>query len=244
MKFRTIPMQDVFAIADIHGHYNELVKLMEYHNNELILFLGDFINRGNQSLDVLKIVMELVKQNKAIAIIGNHEELFLDFLKHPLLAKAYMLGVGSKTIQSLIGKTPDDNTDAILIADKINEMYPDIIDFLENLPIYIEMEEYLFVHAGINPNLSHWSNSTESDMTWIREEFFQVSNNTNKKIIFGHTPTFKIRDNNDLSLWQSGDGLFCIDGGIGFEKQLIGLYISEFNEMVPYYVEAEGELPY
>lgn len=240
MKYRTIPMQDVFVISDIHGHYNELVKLMEYHNNELILFLGDYIDRGNQSLEVLKNVMELVRQNKAIAIKGNHEELFLDFLNHPLLAKSYMLGVGSKTIESLLGIIPNENTDAESIVVNIRKMYPEIICFFESLPVYVEMDKYLFVHAGINPNLLHWSESSESDMLWIREEFYQNPNNTNKKIVFGHTPTFKIRNNfDDSSIWLSKEGFIGIDGGICSEKQLNGLSISNDNEIKGHFVLAK-----
>lgn len=238
LETRMIAKQDVFVISDIHGHYDELRKLLEYHKNGLILFLGDYIDRGKQSKEVLDYVMELVGQGKAMAIKGNHEELFLDFLTHPLLGKAYMLGTGSKTIQSLLSITPDEYTDAVLVAEKIKEEYSEQIEFIRNLPVYITMEEYVFVHAGINPHLPHWNDSSEADMLWIREEFFQVPNNTGKKIIFGHTPTFKIRGNQDFSIWQSADGLIGIDGGVGFEKQLNGLYISKSEEKRVYYVEA------
>lgn len=231
-------MQDVFIVSDVHGHYDELVELMKYHKNELVILLGDFIDRGYQSKEVLQYVMELVSQNKAIATKGNHEELFLDFLEHPLLAKSYMLNFGNKTIQSLLGVSPNEGTDAEYIAENIKEKYPELIDFLQTLPVYIEMDNYLFVHAGINPELLHWSHTNESDMLWIREEFYRVSNNTGKIIIFGHTPTYLLRNNGDTSIWESGDGYIGIDGGIGDEKQLNALNIDMHNEVKMYYIKS------
>lgn len=238
MKFRILPMQDVFVVSDVHGHYDELVELMRYHKNELVIFIGDLIDKGYQSKEVLQYVMELVRKNKAIAIKGNHEELFLDFLEQPLLAKSYMLGIGYKTIQSLLGVSPNEGTDAEYIAENIKEKYPEIIYFLQTLPAYIEMDNYLFVHAGINPALLHWSHTKESDMRWIREEFYRVPNNTGKVIIFGHTPTYLLRNNEDASIWESGDGYIGIDGGIGNEKQLNALNINMHSEVKMYDIKS------
>lgn len=71
-------MDKVFAIGDIHGSYQLLDKVLDYWNpnEELLIFLGDYIDRGKDSLQVLRKVIELSKEYKVITLSGNHEQIF------------------------------------------------------------------------------------------------------------------------------------------------------------------------
>ncbi|GAK02244.1 serine/threonine protein phosphatase [Geomicrobium sp. JCM 19037] len=68
-------MDRAFIIGDIHGNYDELLQLLTHWDpaTETLIFLGDYIDRGPDSLQVVRHVMQLVKEG-AIALKGNHEE--------------------------------------------------------------------------------------------------------------------------------------------------------------------------
>src|SRR5690554_7157942 len=71
-------------IGDIHGHANDLIELLEHldykkvdgcyrHAERQVIFLGDFVDRGSNQRKVLDIVMPMVNQKTALAVMGNHE---------------------------------------------------------------------------------------------------------------------------------------------------------------------------
>lgn len=238
MRNKAIPKQNVFAVSDIHGHADELKLLLQSNKeNNLIIFCGDYIDRGRQSKDVLEHIRFLVECNKAIALKGNHEEMLLDFLNHPVLAKEYMFTYGLMTIHSLLGFYPNEYTDPKNVVAQIECYYPWLKDFLQKLYVYVEMDNYLFVHAGINPDLDKWYESSEDDYLWIREDFYMKGNKTNKIIIFGHTPTEQLPNGSPTEIWKRKDGLIGIDGGMGHNQQLNGISISKNDTMKQFYVK-------
>ncbi len=79
-------MQEIFAISDIHGYYDALKEAMEHvdlsGDNRLVL-LGDYIDYGSQSGETLRYIHELQQRygsEKVVALRGNHEEDFLEWL--------------------------------------------------------------------------------------------------------------------------------------------------------------------
>ena len=80
-----LPKERIDIVGDVHGHYAELRLLLKklgytfYENilfhpeNRMLGFVGDFINRGSQSVEVLKLVKCLHEERKAVAVLGNHE---------------------------------------------------------------------------------------------------------------------------------------------------------------------------
>ena len=78
-------MDKVFAIGDIHGSYDLLEKVLDHWSpeEEQLIFLGDYIDRGKDSLKVLNKVMELSKEYHVITLSGNHEQIFLNWLEKP-----------------------------------------------------------------------------------------------------------------------------------------------------------------
>ena len=80
---------NIFAIGDIHGCLNELTSLHKNiltHNkfdvkNDLLIYLGDYIDRGKNSKEVINQIIKLKDNNiKTICLMGNHEEFMIDFL--------------------------------------------------------------------------------------------------------------------------------------------------------------------
>ena len=77
--------EKIDIIGDVHGHYQQLIRLTEkmgysvspkklhHPENRKLCFVGDFINRGPQSVEVLTLVKSLCESGDAIAVLGNHE---------------------------------------------------------------------------------------------------------------------------------------------------------------------------
>ena len=235
-----IPGQNVFVTSDIHGHQNELTELLKNWNpdNELLLFLGDYCDRGVDSHGAFLTVKNLVEKGQALAIGGNHEEMFLSFLDYPETEWEVFYGNGGeKTIQSFYPEslTPRLQHTPEGWANKIKRDFADIVAFLRELPFYIEMEDWLFVHAGINPFQINWKDTSGMHFRWIREMFYLRKNETGKRIMFGHTPIPLLPYGEGLPIWTNNDQtLFGIDGGMGSNRVLNGIRIQngEIQELV------------
>ena len=206
----------LYVIGDIHGEYKlfaSLVKEYDEVTHQLVL-IGDLIDRGSRSKECLLLAKELVEKQGAIYLMGNHEDLFLRFLKNPEdRFQNYLLNGGGETIESLLHQGAILEYSPSEISLMIQTRYKELIQFLEKLPVYYEWHHYLCVHAGVNLLLKDWKQTSVRDFLWIRKEFHEGKNNTNRVIIFGHTPTGYLYQNmNRTSIWTSDDKI-GIDGG-------------------------------
>lgn len=231
---------NVFVIGDIHGEYHLFKKLLELWKSEeeQLILLGDLIDRGLHSKSVVEEVVSLAgedKSNPVICLMGNHEELFLDFLNFPDIAyESYIAEGGGTTLSSFLGEeyvlshTPEE------VAAEIKRKYQKEVGYLSSLPRYYKRNNCLFVHAGVNINYKNFRHTEDQDFTWIREEFIENSNvlfevnDTTRipeaiKIVHGHTPTpdapkfYKNRIN--------------IDGGAVFGGSLVGIKLDVYNDV-------------
>lgn len=215
-------------IADIHGQFQAFKKLMkklEYvpEKDQLIL-LGDYIDRGEENLEVLEYVYFLQQQG-AVVLGGNHERMFLDWLDHPndtRRAMHYFQNGGQTTVQSLLGDAEEEGVP----QKQIKEMYPELIEMIRSADNYYETEKAIFVHAGIDPDKKDFRTSSEQDFRWIREKFWSGKNQTGRHIFFGHTPTGLLRRYYGESARNFSPFTFpcgtktAIDGGAAFGRQL------------------------
>lgn len=203
-------MEKVFAIGDIHGNYELFEKLLPFWNpdNEQLVFLGDYIDRGPDSLKVIQTVMDLSKKYGAITLSGNHEQLFLNWLADPeqLTEFYFHLKVGGiATVENLISKlniTIDDTTIKDLVNVIQNE-YGEEIEFINNLLRHYHWDPYLFVHAGIDVNVEQFTETKEDDFLWIREEFIHSPHKSKEIVVFGHTPTIILNEDKKSKVWIS-----------------------------------------
>lgn len=223
-----------FVIGDIHGCLANLETLLTYWNpdSEKLFFLGDLINRGENSLGVVQLVMRLQKEYGAVTVGGNHESMFLQWLQAPSRHSSFFYLVGGKeTLASFYSEELVDKLLPPKIAEKLTEDFPEEIAFMQGLPDYVEHGEYLFVHAGVKLDIEHWQDSGSEFFRSIREPFHEGENNTGKTIVFGHTPTRRIRPDKSNDIWISPcKTKFGIDGGAVYGGMLHGLHIRENNE--------------
>ncbi|RLB05758.1 MAG: serine/threonine protein phosphatase [Deltaproteobacteria bacterium] len=171
-----------FVISDIHGCMHKLERLIETVRPELesrtLVFLGDYIDRGPDSCDVVEFVLELRQEHEVVFLKGNHEKMLLDFLAG-INQFLYLENGGELTLASYYNKYRLREGEIIIPSDHLNFFY--------NLELYYETEDYIFVHAGLRDDVP-LNAQTEEDLLWIREEFIYSTYDFGKTVIFGHTP--------------------------------------------------------
>lgn len=185
----------LYAIGDIHGQYDELIKMLDTlspTSDDTVVFLGDYIDRGLKSPEVLD---ELIKLRDANTnwqfLFGNHEQLFLDYyIQNGLRFGQYtwLQNGGDVTRDSYKPKTLSDYEKAIFQF-TIPQQH---LDFITGLDLWYETDEYFFVHGGVIPEAPLDDSKDYPDtMLWARDGFIDSDWDWGKKIIFGHTPAYK-----------------------------------------------------
>ena len=222
----------IMAIGDVHGQYEKLKTLMRRIKfdpaQDILVFLGDLMDRGPESLQCLDYVMHFQKQHPeaVICLMGNHEREMLDYFD--ALAKTrdeLDVRLLNRTSQWLV--YGGDKT-----LPQLQELGPKALrhrlDYVRNLPLYYRIGDYYFCHAGVKPGVP-LDQQQEKDLIWIRDEFYNGYNGK-ETVIVGHTPIqnlqymFKdivwdkypvIRENNiilcDTGAYMEGGRLSCID---------------------------------
>ena len=179
--------EDIYVIGDIHGCAYELelmVAKLPLTSDSTIVFLGDYIDRGPDSKSVISYILELKRQYHVYPIMGNHEQMLIEYLSEPNSEKGarFIYNGGSTTLESY-STEPGKYT-----------IPQDHLNFLYSLPLAYYNEEYFFVHAGVpDTSLDQLSPPIhKTDMLWIREKFLSSEFDWGKCIVHGHTPRKKV----------------------------------------------------
>jgi serine/threonine protein phosphatase 1 len=180
-------MERIFAVGDIHGCFSKLVDLMErikiHREKDILVFLGDYIDRGDQSREVVEYLVRLKKERpNTVFLLGNHEQMLLEYLNGEMV-KPYLINGGQKTLNSYRGprggKARQEDPKALFPMEHL--------EFFHSLIPLFEFQDYIFVHAGLRNGIPIESQEL-SDLLWIREDFYFSKYNFGKTVVFGHTP--------------------------------------------------------
>ena len=187
----------LYAIGDVHGHLGLLDGLLARicadeaarggPEGELI-FLGDLINRGPQSAQVIDRLIALkVERPRTRFLLGNHEEVFLSALGGNREALRFFDRVGGMETVLSYGITPQayESTDFTGLAAMLRDVVPSAHrTFLEDFEDMIIEGSYVFVHAGIRPGIQ-LEKQQPCDLRWIREEFLHAPGSKDAGIVPG-----------------------------------------------------------
>ncbi len=178
-------MEKIFAIGDIHGSYDQLLDLMAKlpidFANDTLVFIGDYIDRGPCSVEVVDYLIDLKKRVPGVIFLkGNHEDMLQKYLDGTDRF-TYLLNGGQNTLDSYLSRKIQSDSFPIPA---------DHMDFFNSLQLYYETEAYIFVHAGLRPKVPLESQQAE-DMLWIRDKFIYSKYNFGKPVVFGHSPLEK-----------------------------------------------------
>jgi len=208
-------MPRFIAITDIHGELGKLESVLskiDFRQDDTFVFMGDYIDRGPDSKGVVEKVIEISEKYNTITLIGSHEYALLHSQSDDYYNYLFWNYGGPATVKSYGGK-----------FENILAIHG---DFFRNLKFYHETDDYLFVHAGIDPRFS-LEEQSEVDLVYIRSAFYRNKHNLKQKIIFGHTEF-------DAPLVQ--DDKICIDLGCGKYKnaKLCALILDNGSEKFVY----------
>ncbi|CAG7610681.1 Serine/threonine-protein phosphatase 1 [Paenibacillus solanacearum] len=224
-------MGRTLAISDIHGCFEEFGALLELVNyrpeQDRLILLGDYIDRGPQSKEVVEKVMTLHEQWGVVALRGNHEQLMMDALQKDEDAR-WLKNGALQTIASYcdLSVYSDRLDESHYRAAKqyMKEHFAAHLSFIESLPLYYETDRHIFVHAGINPAAEDWKNQSLRDFIWIRDEFYNCPTELTQTVVFGHTSANRLHESDDI--WF-GEDKIGIDGGCVYGHQLNCLVLEE-----------------
>jgi serine/threonine protein phosphatase 1 len=192
----------VYAIGDVHGRFDVLEPLLRDiakdalatrpRQSPLLVFLGDYVDRGPDSREVVQRVRQLQLDGsfEVVALKGNHEEALLQFLDDAAFAPVWLELGGGATLASY-GVAPtvarSDGDAWGLVRDAFDAALPESHRlFYHELELMRVQGDYAFVHAGVRPGVALEAQS-ERDLLWIRYEFLQAGP-FDKVIVHGHTP--------------------------------------------------------
>ena len=189
----------VYAVGDVHGRDDLLAGLLAQieqdnrqrgHADTIIVFLGDLIDRGPHSAQVVERLRHYAPDSiRTSYLAGNHEEVMLRVLagQSELLVDWLRFG-GTECLQSygvdtagLSRSTPAGAIDRILQA-----IPREHIDFLRSMGDTVRIGDYLFVHAGIRPG-TPLAGQRQSDLRWIRHPFLSDRSDHGFVVVHGHT---------------------------------------------------------
>ncbi|MCI5127683.1 MAG: serine/threonine protein phosphatase, partial [Candidatus Electrothrix sp. AUS3] len=170
------------VIGDIHGCLNSLQNLLKLIENkaETFVFLGDYIDRGAESKEVVECILDFKKKHRnVITLLGNHEIMLINFLRG--YDDGTFLRAGGKETLISYGIKPRTK------SEKAAQLFPEKhLNFFRELPLLWENEYGIYVHAGIEPGV-HLTRQVSSYCLWVRDEFIESPYKFTKTIIFGHT---------------------------------------------------------
>lgn len=171
-----------YIIGDIHGHYFKLKNLFDelrshINPDDLVIFLGDYIDRGPDSFEVIEFLVALSGIYQTVFLMGNHEDMFIKYLKRADYSGNFIRNGGDYTLKSY-----HENLKAMSLPDSH-------MKFFNNLKLYYEGSDFIAVHAGLNPDIDNITLQARDDLIWIRGEFYLADKKWPKTVIFGHTPT-------------------------------------------------------
>ncbi|MBP2621288.1 metallophosphoesterase family protein [Streptococcus panodentis] len=237
-------MTDYFAIGDVHGKAGMLDELLQHWDGQSqLVFLGDLIDRGEDSRAVLERVKGLVDQKGAICLSGNHEYMFLTWLDNPEQSyDHYRRNGGDMTINSLLGRALDAPVDGVADAERVRTEAAEVVAFIRQMPFILETERYIFVHAGLDLSLPDWHDTSDYQKVWIRAPFHEGFNRTSKIIVFGHTPTFYLLHQAPGTdrLWMTEDHKIGMDGGAVYGGVLHGVLFGNSGIMERFFIKNDS----
>jgi serine/threonine protein phosphatase 1 len=193
-----------FAIGDIHGDADALFRLLacfpELEAVDTIVFVGDYVDRGPKSKEVIEFIRRLPEQTRAkvVALRGNHEDAWLRVIDRGWPEFALPLANGClSTLRSFMGRTAPELGESMkgdeLPALLRGTFFPDdVVAWMRALPYYYEDAHAIYVHAGLphgEDGFPHPSKvKTPSVLLWCRDDHF-FRRYSGKLVIFGHTAT-------------------------------------------------------
>lgn len=226
------PDERLYAVGDVHGRCDLLEALIEKIGRDAatrsperrhrIIFLGDYIDRGDQSRQVIDRLI-LLKQRLGTRVeflSGNHEIALLAFLKDPLEERSWLDWGGRQTLASYgIAPPPisPDRAGLVSLRDRLLGAMQEHVTFLQNLPELALSGDVVFVHAGLDPAYP-LDAQPGAALFWGHIKGGQVSGLPNYRMVHGHYANYEP---------VSNERRVCVDTGAYFTGRLTAVRLDD-----------------
>ncbi len=194
MSENNINYKRILVIGDIHGHYTKFKSLyskLNVSDDDLVIFLGDYIDRGSENLLMIRWIMRESRNDNIIALRGNHEQMMIDCVRNGDIN--WIFNGGNETAKEIKSKLKDHPN-----------LMTEVVEFAESLPLFyrrqINGQDYFFCHAGVDPKVP-LEKQTAMSLLWIREDFFNHYDGETV-IVVGHTPLLLLNPEGSLETWR------------------------------------------
>lgn len=256
-EIKAKPGQRLLVVSDIHGHRSRLVRLldkMNYGGNDILIIVGDLIEKGPESLGTVQYVMEFCGRRPVYVSMGNVEQYRLHLLWKLLEAEeadhasrqafdGYLHWAEqywkSSLFQEMLGQlgvsvsqvTPENVAEHM---SAVMDHFKKEIGFLWSRPTILTAGKYLFVHGGI-PTEELASLEGTDPVPYLKNDNFlsQGYSFQEHTLVVGHWPTglYRSEEENLSPLFDRERRILCIDGGCGlkYAGQLNGIMIPDCN---------------
>jgi len=234
----------IVAISDIHAHlsiFNELLLKVDLKDEDYLVIVGDFVNKGSDSYNCLKYIMKLEERPRTIILKGNHESLMHSYMKNLDESTQLQDFLKKDLYETLIHDFAKESgvdlykSDYKYFYEKITKTFKREFEYLTNLPIMLEFDDILFVHGGFDDSFDI---SKEEHKFLKYDNYNHVGKKNKGKVIVGHWPAALLRDNlfTNLPFINNEKNIISIDGGIGVKNtgELNALIIEKKNSKVAY----------
>jgi len=188
----------IYAVGDVHGRHDLLARLLDrifedasaYETIPKIVFLGDYIDRGEQARDTINLLIELAErpETETVFLMGNHEQMLLRFLRDPSSGSGWLRYGGLQTLMSYgVGGVASIHaeSEAVKLRDALVEALGPHLGFIERLRASYHAGNLLFTHAGADPALPADGQET-SALLWGCEGFRTTDRDDGVWVVHGH----------------------------------------------------------
>lgn len=219
----TVACDRVYAVGDVHGRFDLFRHLLNQLEADAfsqatrpsrIILLGDLIDRGPQSSQMLEFARAMQRQNRGrvVVLCGNHEDMLLASADGNADAqRLWLANGGDATLQSygldlsaFVRLSPEERGWALRDAVGL-----ETLRWLRALPSAYRLGDYFFCHAGVRPGIA-LDEQRRQDLLWIRQEFLHSPDFHGAIIVHGHSERHEVevrpnRINVDTSAYRSGE---------------------------------------
>ena len=251
----------LLMLSDIHGHRDVLENALEkarFSGADTLVIAGDLIEKGTQSLGVLRLVAALRKEYRVHVLIGNVDMWMLRFfdsdgpdaqrelLRVALNAKKWWGGTLLEEMCAEMGADFSEETDVGVLLPDIRARYAAELAFLRGLPTILDTPRMTFVHGGLpHENLSALEGADNHPLVKF-DDFLNSDLTFRKYVVVGHWPVALYREHSmDANpLIDREKHIICLDGGCGVKRdgQLNVLMLPNAQSDDFFFVSAD-ELP-
>lgn len=224
------------VVSDIHSHLDRFIDLLEkveYTNDDYLVIIGDFIEKGSQAIETVEYLQDLqAKNDKVYVILGNCEYALEEMVcnskyQDQVIHYLNRIGKGGMIRQAVDYLELDIKVDhPELIQNKVRDFLQPYFDYFRTLPTTLHLNNFIFVHAGIE-NRYDWQNSKLSSLIEMRT-FQKDGHCLDDYVVVGHLPTSNQHiDSIDNSIIiDHNKRIISIDGGTGVKS------ISQLNALI------------